>query len=198
MARGVPEGVGVNRYFDELVRCRCAPELLALKLFPNAKEITETFAAYAAVREHFAGTLAFGRACVAMLAVGDGHVPRTAATFALRSAWTCFSVDPAMREEWTRGSRIARLHAYRDQVLNVGGWYPEAAHELAFTRCIVVAVHSHASLRASVQAAKALAERVSVVSIPCCVPDDIGPPTTSYEDTGITSRQRRVNVWEAA
>lgn len=170
--------------------------MLALRLFPNAKEITESFAAYAAVREHFAGALAFGQAQVALLAAGDGHVPRTAATFAFRSAWTCFSVDPAMRAEWIRESRIARLHAYRAKILGFAGWSPDTVHAKAFARCIVVAVHSHASLRASVQAAKALATRVSVVSIPCCVPDDIEPPTLSYEDADIASSHRRVNVWD--
>lgn len=42
----------MSRYLDEFVRCRCAPDLLARKLFPNAKEVTESFAAYAAVRKH--------------------------------------------------------------------------------------------------------------------------------------------------
>lgn len=36
----------MSRYLDEFVRFSRSPELLSLKLFPNAKEITESFGAY--------------------------------------------------------------------------------------------------------------------------------------------------------
>lgn len=36
----------MSRYLDEFVRFSRSPETLTLKLFPNAKEITESFGAY--------------------------------------------------------------------------------------------------------------------------------------------------------
>lgn len=38
-----------SRYINEFIRLRGAPDLLALGVFPNAKEITETMAAWSAV-----------------------------------------------------------------------------------------------------------------------------------------------------
>lgn len=42
------------RYADELLALGCGPLLLSLRLFPNAKELTESFGALAAARTHLA------------------------------------------------------------------------------------------------------------------------------------------------
>lgn len=187
----------MSRYLDEFVRCRCAPDMLTRKLFPNAKEITESFGAYNAAREHL--HVSFGDASIAVLCVGDGHVPRTAATFAFRSAWTCLSVDPLMRDGWTSNTHgVARLHAYRAKVDLVAGWKVPGDFSRAFDRAIVVAVHSHASLRASIETARQLAPRVSAISIPCCFKDDVGAALVVNDDYGILSPHRRVFVWRDA
>src|SRR6185295_14541542 len=39
-----------HRHINEFFRLDCAPDLLRLRLFPNSKEITESMAAYHAVR----------------------------------------------------------------------------------------------------------------------------------------------------
>lgn len=184
----------MSRYLDEFVRFSRSPELLSLKLFPNAKEITESFGAYAAVREHL--RLDFGDPSICVLAVGDGFVPRTAATFAMRSRWTCFSVDPNMRDRgWSR--KVERLHAYRDLVKCFGdGWVPPKDHWRKYSRCVLVGVHSHASLISSISAARRLSGRISVASIPCCVKHDYDRPAdVVYEDREIMSPARRVHVW---
>src|SRR5579872_7431860 len=40
------------RYLNEFTKLKCAPDLLAWGLFPNAKEITESLGAYNAIRKH--------------------------------------------------------------------------------------------------------------------------------------------------
>jgi hypothetical protein len=183
----------MSRYLDEFVRLSRSPEMLSLKLFPNAKEITESFGAYAAVREHL--DLDFGDPSICVLAVGDGFVPRTAATFAMRSAWICFSVDPNMRDRgWSR--KVERLHAYRDKILPLGGWYVPDEFAFSFSRCVLVCVHSHASLWQSILSARGLAGKVSIVSIPCCVKHDYQiAAEVVYKDEGIISPERKVFVW---
>jgi hypothetical protein len=183
----------MSRYLDEFVRFSRSPELLSLRLFPNAKEVTESFGAYAAVREHL--QLDFGDPSIRVLAVGDGFVPRTAATFAMRSRWTCFSVDPNMRDRgWSR--KVERLHAYREKILPLGGWYVPDEFAFSFSRCVLVCVHSHASLWQSILSARGLATKVSVVSIPCCVKHDYQMVADAvYEDREITSPARTVHVW---
>ena len=184
-------------YIDEFITFSRSHEMLALKLFPNAKEITESFAAYAAVRAHVDADLKNEN--IAVLCVGDGRVPRTAATFAMRSRWTCFSVDPAMKEKWTKREIVPRLQAFSRKIEDVGfNSYFGTSPSLGFDHAIVVAVHSHASLLESLHAARDLSSKVSVVSMPCCVKEDLYNPDVSYEDMGIDSPARRVNIWRAA
>ena len=89
-----------TRYIDELVRLDCAPLLLELKIFPDAKEITEAMAMYAAFRRFVQPNVpkdkANGRNCI--VCVGDGSTPRCASVFALRCKdWEAIAVDPQMR-----------------------------------------------------------------------------------------------------
>ena len=74
----------VFRHIDELIGCACFPDLLERKFFPNGKEITESAAAYHYVRWHLP-RFALRDPDIAMVSVGDGHTPRTAAMFAFRS-----------------------------------------------------------------------------------------------------------------
>jgi len=75
------------RYVNEMLRLSCAPELLRLKLFPDAKELTESFSAYNAIRTHLADEFKPADGRVTLIAVGDGHTPRTAALCAFLTQW---------------------------------------------------------------------------------------------------------------
>ena len=71
--------------------------------FPNVKEITESMAAYAHTSKHilsrFHDSLAQGDVKDAILCVGDGSTPRSAALFALFFPnWECYSIDPQLQE----------------------------------------------------------------------------------------------------
>jgi len=174
-------------YLHELTRLRCAPDLLAMGLFPNAKEVTESFAAYHAVRSHLPGFSLSDRS-ITLLAVGDGVTPRTGATFALRSAWSCISIDPALRDDNIRRvcSRVERLRAIPLHV--------QFVEPIECDRAIIVAVHSHAKLEDAVRSVRA--REVAVVAMPCCVPQPLAtPPDVEFVDPGIASPQNRVLVW---
>lgn len=187
---------GSGRYLDEFVRTKPSADLLALGLFPNAKEITESLAAYNAVRTHLRRFSLSDRG-VTLAAVGDGHTPRTAALFAVRSAWTCHSVDPALRETGSNGvvgrpvsrgwRRIDRLTVHPRRIEDVA---------IEAERVVIVAVHSHAPLDAALRSVRA--QDVAVVAMPCCVPQDLGaPPDVAYEDDGVWSPQRTIRVWRS-
>lgn len=71
--------------------------------FPNVKEITESMAAYAHTSKHilsrFHDSPAQGDVKDAILCVGDGSTPRSAALFALFFPnWECYSIDPQLQE----------------------------------------------------------------------------------------------------
>ena len=172
------------RYLDELTKCKCAPDLLAIKVFPNAKEVTESFGAYNAVRTHLSRAgWRLDDPTIAVVCVGDGCTPRTAATFAYRSAWKCWSVDPLLKGDW---SRVARLTVLPHMV--------EACSFDGADRVVIVAVHSHAPLDAAVRAVHA--REIAVVAMPCCVRQMLPQrPDVAYLDWGVWSPERMVMVW---
>lgn len=174
------------RYINELVGCSCFPDLLALKIFPNAKELTESAAAYNAVR-HRLKQYDLKDPTVSVVCVGDGCTPRTASMFAFRSAWTCYSIDPNMNDgKWE--ASVKRLHIVKSKIED---WHGE------FDKVIVVAVHSHATLENA--ALNVTGKQRSFVAIPCCVKQTLWSiaPDVEYVDKGIWSPENKVKVWRS-
>jgi len=185
------------RYLHELTRLRCGPDLLALGLFPDAKEVTESFAAYHAVVEHLPAFSLSDRD-ITLIAVGDGCTPRTGATFALRSAWNCISIDPALHETGRKGARgrpASRRWSALDR-LRVATKHVQFVDPIECERAVIVAVHSHALLADAVRAVRA--REVAVVAMPCCVPQTLeAPADVDFRDPGVASPQNRLLVWRS-
>lgn len=172
------------RYIEEFVALKCASDMLDLGLFPNAKEITESFACYRAARNFVPFELSDPD--VTVVVVGDGSTPRTAATFAFRSNWKCVSIDPELRapENWQRS--IKRLTCHAKKI--------EAMGRVKYPKVVIVAPHSHAPLEVALD--RFQGKRRHVVAMPCCVRQELNRlPDTKYDDWGIHSPQRAVMVW---
>lgn len=178
------------RYLDTFIKLKCAPDLLALGLFPNAKEITESMAMYNAVSKY--GDFKLDDPEVGVTVVGDGSTPRTAALFAFRSAWQSYSIDPNLRAK-SSYLKVKRLSCLP---FKVQGCLP------LYGISIVVFPHAHVFFDNY-----ALYERFSeaklIVSMPCCEPYkshqqlwDGKPPTLRYHDWGVHSPQREILVWK--
>ncbi len=171
------------KYISELFALRSAPDILSLGLFPEVKEITESFAAFNAVRNYLDFDLKDPE--VSLVAVGDGHTPRTAATFAFRSNWRCYSVDPVLRSD--KNWDIARLSVHP---------YVVEDFSLETNKAVIVAVHSHADLNQAVKSIKA--RELAIVAIPCCKDQILNDQIhdLQYADEGILSPARLVYVWK--
>lgn len=183
--------VPTTRYMDQFLRLRCRDELAGNDLFPNAKELTESFAAADAAL-HKTGADPRSLEMTAIV-VGDGSTPRTGATLALRSRWRVVSVDPSLRLDrisaWRRP--IDRLEVFAGRVERV---------PVSFSGpCVVVAVHAHVRLERAIRSVQRRgAEPVAAVAIPCCGFDHQAPGLRlleDYLDWGIWSPERRVQVW---
>ena len=62
-------------------------------------------------------------------------------------------------------------------------------------KLLIVCVHSHAKLSECVKKFKG--KDLTIISMPCCVPDDLDiEPEISYNDWGICSEKRRINVYK--
>ena len=191
------------RYLDELFKLNCAPELIGLKLFPNAKEVTESFAMFNAVRGRWRRSGILANPHALFVVVGDGVSPRTAATFAFRSQGICVSVDPLLRREtkWEKINRLVLADKKIEHLSSPFTWVKKVEQ----TPAIIIHCHSHADLTSSLrQVSSWVSPRVDVqgiVSMPCCVPDEVPlgwKLADSYADWGVMSPQRTINIYEPA
>ena len=191
-------GRSYSRYVTELLKLACGPELVRLRLFPDAKELTESFAANNAARSFLWSKNAAGRArvdpadaAVTCVAIGDGNTPRTAALFAFLTRWQCVAVDPEMVEwrEWGKRRGVvddgeADARGGTGDALDAPGEVPPGAwggvrrlrafrRKIQETRvecekAILVLVHAHVSLAECLAQVKTRSGRCSAVILPCC------------------------------
>ena len=101
---------GAGRYLDRVFGMRCFEDIVRLQVFPDAKDITESYGALQAAARLGgivgpAGTQLDSRQAerrrgVLCINIGDGSTPRTAVLAAYLTSWTAVSIDPAMRECW--------------------------------------------------------------------------------------------------
>ena len=175
-------------YLNHFVKNSVSHIALKHRLFPNTKEITETVACFFAVTQNIMRERnALARRDCHIIIVGDGGTPRTAAWFALNSAWNCHSVDPEMsNKNWE--SSFERLKCYRDKVENV-------KINCMGEDAILIHPHSHARLSNSVASLENY-KNLSVVAMPCCVPQNLAAiADIIYEDAGCLSPHRKIKIW---
>lgn len=200
-----------NRYLDMFLNLKCAPDLILSRVFPDAKEITESFGAYAAFTKYLSKSTGFTD--VVFIVLGDGSTPRTGATFAMRTAGEVLSVDPNLKRV---PSMLKRLHCYKASAPDVFSMVNfqekillkkvKSGGKLSL---IFVSVHGHLPgtiIKDIYKLAKDFDCQAHVIDIPCCKPktfaletvkimlDNMGVDFISYTDWGIHSPEREVRV----
>jgi hypothetical protein len=182
---------GTFRYMDEFIKqYKSAADLLLLGIYPNAKEITESYGALNAVRTRLK-QYDLADQNVTLISVGDGKTPSTAALFAFKTAWNCISIDPNLDQNkiplWE--GQIKRLHCVSRKV-------EDCKNSITYNKLVIVGVHSHAPIEAILQNLKG--KERSLVAIPCCIPYEYTKsPCKTYTDAGINSPKNLVKVWKA-
>lgn len=181
----------ITRHVAEFLALRCAPDLLELPLWPKggaAKEITESMAAFVAVRRALRGPERFGDRSIKMYDVGCGVAPRTAALFAFRTSWDTVAIDPKLRDwNWRDREGVRRVE-----------YVPERIEDVRFEHAglaVVTLVHAHVAVVDALRAIEA--PLYLVAAIPCCQPHELPgvEPDFEYADFGCWSPKRRVKVW---
>ena len=187
-----PKRKVTDRLLDEFLRLKCAPEVLAAEVFPNAKELSESMGAFESLRR---GLIAIDRGDlfsdpdVILYDVGSGRQPRTATLAAFRSRWTCVAIDPILNHETGRWKRVRRLRTEPKKVEDY-----VVPDDEAKRFAVVLAVHNHAKLSATIEALR-LDERPGycLISMPCCFDHDVDVEWDEiYDDYGIKSPDRTV------
>lgn len=170
-----------SKYLDWLVTATCGPDLLKLGLFPNAKEVTETMACVEATKRL---GLNWSDASITVFVVGDGHRPRTAATFAHRTAWDAVSIDPALG---TKFYDCKRLDIVPQKI-------EDCRLEKVFT-AVIVMPHSHARVADCLDRIKAVTRHL--VTLDCCISQVVPgrAPEIEYIDEDIWSPKNIIRCW---
>ncbi|MES1911113.1 MAG: hypothetical protein MHM6MM_003597 [Cercozoa sp. M6MM] len=192
------------RHLDDFVQMKCAPDLLLLGVFPDAKEISESVAAFKAARFQLRKKVVnFNDPKVTCVVVGDGSTPRCGALFAFRTKWRIISVDPQMRQDprWSNGA-VRRLEVRRCKM-------EDMVVEDCEGTVVFVALHAHVDLdevlkhRVRWREEIPLEKRaVAVMAMPCCNFIESQSkvfgfePQAQYEDLSVFGGQRNMRVWE--
>jgi len=207
-----PNNFGYCNYLDQLFSLDCFPDIVNLKAFTSAKDVSESMAAIQAATQH--GLMKDGSNSekkIKCLCIGDGSTPRTAVLGCFLKKWNCISIDPALHEEW-HGIEPKGVRG----LIGYGGTLEEYLMQMntdnntrndkeeVYDHLILLCVHSHARLigNASISNIMNLYNNVptTLVSLPCCPKfrstKDIGHiPDVCYEDDCVFSMCRRVEVW---
>jgi len=211
-----PNNFGYCNYLDQLFSLDCFPDIVNLKAFTSAKDVSESMAAIQAATQH--GLLKDdssknSKKKIKCLCIGDGATPRTAVLGCFLKKWNCISIDPALHKEWhgiePKGVRgligyRGTLEEYLMQMNNTDDNTNNDKEEEVYDHLILLCVHSHARLigNASISNIMNLYDNIpsTLVSLPCCPKfrstKDIGRvPDVCYEDDCVFSMCRRVEVW---
>lgn len=177
----------VLKHVARFFKFDCAVDIMARKLFPNIKEISESMGAFNAVKEHL--NYDSNDESVTVVVVGDGNTPRTGSIFAFMTKWNVISVDPIMNVSDGYGENtfdIKRLLTFKSKIENM---------IIIEDKVIIVCVHSHAKTSNCLKHVNG--RQRSLVSIPCCFKPDIDQkPDVTYIDHGILSPKNEVMIWK--
>ena len=172
-----------------MLKLACGPELVRLRVFPDAKELTEAFAASNAIRTHLWSRYKPNDERVCLIAVGDGNTPRSAALCAFLTRWQCVAVDPEMVlwRDWRRRHKIqdatwssceVKEGDEIDEEGDTHGWggirrlqvHRRKMQEMV-VECelaLIVMIHAHISLKDVLAAVKTKSGECAAVILPCC------------------------------
>lgn len=176
---------GKRKYIDYLFKLKCAGDLISTGVFPNAKEITESFAAFIAIKKYFRH-LNLEDPNVVVHVVADGSTPRTGALLAFLTKWKIYSIDPQMNDKWLSCENydIDRLACYKDKVESICNYLPVSN--------IVLLVHPHIDY----PTIRSCYPTTPLIVIPCCVAYPRDKANVLYTDHGIWSPKNEVLIYK--
>lgn len=201
-------------YLNQFLQLKCSSELIEMGLFPNVKEISESFSMWTALRKYIFSQLSISNEKNenAIIVVGDGMTPRTAAlcSYLSSGSWKCYSIDPLIQydtyldmtfinkqsnttiEHCLLWKRIKGLRIIRDRIERVS---------IECEKAIVILMHAHVHLDQTIQSINASKGIIGVITCPCCQFIHFQQtffqekPHHQYHDLRLLSLQNQINVW---
>jgi len=172
-------------YIDQFLGLRSAGDMLNLGLFPNAKEITESYAMFEASRK-IHDVMRHDDPDNTLIAIGDGVMPRTAALFAYLTKWRCISIDPKMSDR-KKIFGVQRLLRIKEKVENVE---PKQFKG----NVLMVLPHSHCRIQ---DCLRFRGENTFIFSMPCCFDHSLETlPFEEFDDKYVWSPKNHIKMWK--
>lgn len=199
------------KYIDWFIKkSQRAKDLLDLDLFPNGKEIEESFAMLNCCLSKLKTNSQ--DESVLCVVVGDGGRPRTACTIAFHTKWSSISIDPALKnmkqELKDKLDKVERFeyHDRKIEEIVIDGFFDDTSlfkkiifNKVFFKTIIFIHPHSHAFLSETIKFKNQFGldkeVKVWLISMPCCVSDNLNKEYYSYMDNHIHSPKNRINIY---
>jgi len=156
----------INQYFG----LKCSAEMQELRLFPNLKEIQESFSIINNVQNYCMKTdtnIDFKNPNINVYVIGDGVTPRTAAVFNFLTKWKTFSIDPLMRIE-NDYSTIQNLNVFKGKAEDVFVDNPDIVEQKDYI--FIILPHSHIENTNSIYR-YFKNQKTWIINLPCCKPN---------------------------
>eukprot|EP01083_Nonionella_stella_P217096 779604_1 len=200
------------RYIDEFLSLKCATDLMGHNIYPNCKEITESFSVLHALRKYLNASSKnvekhkkyhFENSDVTAIVVGDGTTPRIASLLCYITKWdNVYSVDPQLRikknKSWKHIQHLTCLQSkIEDITIKINDNH----------NVIVVFMHSHVLLEESLSSIcfsnrNNKGNEMCVVTVPCCQfmqkhKTLYGQqPDHTFEDISMASSKNTFYIWK--
>lgn len=188
------------KYINRYISLNSSAEMQELNLFPNVKEIQESFALWDIINWFILPrdeTIKRDSESLHVYVIGDGHTPRTAGLIAFMSKWMCVSVDPEMREDKYKNT-VKRLWPVKCKGEEIEKYKLFEQSTKKPTHIILIFPHSH--IKNTNEVYKHFQDqKVWIVNMPCCVKsqDDNLPLKKffGYKDEFIDSPENVIKIY---
>lgn len=192
------------KYIQRYFHLNSSAEMQAMNLFPNIKEITESFGIFNAIENYLIPTFNLDRKInnTICFVVGDGSTPRTASVINFMTKWTIVSIDPRLNyAKWeSTWSKIQRLNIFKGK----GEDYKIDKNSLPYlyTNAIIILPHSHID-RKGVNYFWNQCDcfkNLFLINLPCCFPgqdEDLRQCLVhEYTDDAINSFHCKIKIYK--
>ena len=192
----------MSKYINWFIKkSKIARDLLKLELFPNVKEVQESYGMFCACRKIIFDLKDESVLCIV---VGDGARPRTGCTIVFNSLWSALSIDPALKK--LKPSLIKKLKKVKrfdyipykiEEIINQMQYQEDENKK--YKTLIYLHPHSHALLSDTLCFHNIFFKKYNfktwLISMPCCVKDNLHMNCYSYVDNFIHSEKNRINIY---
>lgn len=183
------------KYINQYFRLDCSADMQGLRLFPNVKEIQESFGTFNQVTDYVMQVdpnIKLDNPNINVYVIGDGSTPRTAATFNFLSKWKTFSIDPLVRMD-TDWSVIRNLTVLK-------GTGEEMIEDIVEQKDYIFLVFPHSHIPELNSIYKYfINQKVWIINLPCCKPNQGNSlpikQFTGIVDTYINSPKNIFNIY---